>query len=155
MRSALARALRKTNQLISSHLDHHRRDRLPAEDPRAADRELALVVLEDAHGPEGVLARVVDALEEAADLVHDDEVDGVLVDVPGERRGVFFPGFSVFFLVSFFFFIVVSEALPGRRKKQNRARRARLAVLFPSIVFVEGEKEPKTNKNNRSSIPYL
>ena len=74
--------MRSPRKKSSLYLHHHRRNPLPAEDPRPADRELALVVLEDAHRPEGVLAGVVDALEEAADLVHDDEVDGVLVNVP-------------------------------------------------------------------------
>lgn len=115
MRSA--RASESKTPTPTPHLDHHRRDRLPAEDPSSADRELALVVLQDAHGPEGTLARVVDALEEAADLIHDDEVDGVLVDVPG----FFFRVFRGGGFVSFLFFKVVSEALPGRQKKRNRA----------------------------------
>ncbi len=45
------------------------------------DRELALAVLEDAHHSKGVLADVVDTLQESADLVHDLVVDGVLVVV--------------------------------------------------------------------------
>ena len=36
----------------------------------APDGELALVVLQNAHDPEGVLAHVVDALQEAAHLRH-------------------------------------------------------------------------------------
>ena len=36
----------------------------------APDGELAIVVLQNAHDPEGVLAHVVDALQEAAHLRH-------------------------------------------------------------------------------------
>ena len=47
----------------------------------APDGELALVILEDAHDAKGVFADIVHALQEAADLVHDLVVDGVLVIV--------------------------------------------------------------------------
>ena len=45
------------------------------------DWELALVVLQDAHHAKSVLPDVVDALQEAAHLVHDLVVDGVLIIV--------------------------------------------------------------------------
>mmetsp|Transcript_12278 Transcript_12278/g.23124 ORF Transcript_12278/g.23124 Transcript_12278/m.23124 type:complete len:228 (-) Transcript_12278:721-1404(-) len=64
-------------------------DRLSAEEPDTADWE-DLFLLQDAHDSEAVLPMWLHTLEETTDLVHDHEVDGVLVVVlvVAEPQGV-------------------------------------------------------------------
>jgi len=147
-----ARASESKTPTPTPHLDHHRRDSLPAEDPSSADRELALVVLQDAHGPEGVLARVVDALEEAADLVHDDEVDGVLVDVPG----FFFRVFRGFFFRELF---VSSKSFPklfpGAKRNETELDLLASPSSSPLCCFQKKKRSKTLSKKEERKVSYL